>query len=585
VTTEEEEWRVSHSFDAFHFCTKHRYPIHMATGLLFFIYGALVNRHRRLRLQLGMLPCPLPSLCPLLRRWCAKRVHRTKLHLQAEALQPTAALDAPSQLPHSRSLGSSLEGSALEEGTACGSGSSDRRAGRRRKLAGSLGRLLDGSSQRSAHARYADEFTSAELTKWCETLKPGTEPMTALPSKHPAASSAAWAVTSSTSSETSLETMSCAKSTSSTSSETSREPISKSSSSARSSEGEAEGSGGGSEDEEVVGWHAQGSSVGRSVLLDAPSDAAPEAVVPASVARHEFGELQLGKRLGRGSFGCVYAAYHPVSAQHVAVKVFRRRRASMSEMIAEARLTMRLDHKHICTTLGTTAVGWIGEGAHDLTSSTHPLPCSPAPCSPSLRPALVMELFDGGTLDELLFEQRPPPPLRERMYLAVELADAVVYLHSVRVVHGDLKPSNVLLTGGDRPHVKLCDLGLAQHLSQDEARRTDLPVRGTPRYMAPEVAFREYSFPADTYSYAVCLYELLHTSPFFPQASSVARLLALVEGERPPAHLDPRECATLDEAERRFASVAAETIEAGWQLRWKDRPPMRHIFAHLSNAL
>ena len=120
-----------------------------------------------------------------------------------------------------------------------------------------------------------------------------------------------------------------------------------------------------------------------------------------------------------------------------------------------------------------------------------------------------------------------------------------------------------------------------------------------------QVAFRRYDYSADVYSYAVCLYELLHLRPFMPAKSALVRLQKLIDGHRPPAALSlagrPRQASPLRQAssplrqpspaldddgelvrtEARFASAAAETIEACWQLAWERRPAMAQVVKRL----
>ena len=296
------------------------------------------------------------------------------------------------------------------------------------------------------------------------------------------------------------------------------------------------------------------------------------------LAATDLAGLRLCEQLGRGSCSTVHAALNVASGARVAVKLFRGGRTSRRELMAEVRLAMALDHVHLCKTLGTAVMG--GEAARGLAGGC---------------PALVMELVTGGTLHDLIFAPRascpPCAPLALRARLARELAEAVTFLHRVDIMHCDLKPSNVLLTAGGCPSVKLCDLGLACHLPNEAGKLSGM--RGTPRYMAPEVNFCAYGFPADVYSFGVCLYELLHVKPFMPMDSALARLLALVQGVRPPAQLDEADRAsqgaTLDEREtlddeagRRFASVAAHIIEACWQGAWEARPKMSEVLESLT---
>lgn len=93
---------------------------------------------------------------------------------------------------------------------------------------------------------------------------------------------------------------------------------------------------------------------------------------------------------------------------------------------------------------------------------------------------LVVEWIDGRTLDKYLTES---PTISERRRIAIELAEAVAYIHAQQVVHRDLKPSNIMVThNGD--YVKVIDFGLADTNSHAVLKQP----AGTMKYMAPEQA-------------------------------------------------------------------------------------------------
>lgn len=96
---------------------------------------------------------------------------------------------------------------------------------------------------------------------------------------------------------------------------------------------------------------------------------------------------------------------------------------------------------------------------------------------PQVGLCIVMEYIDGQPLDSWL---RSKPSLRQRHQILKEILDTVQYLHSKQIIHGDLKPGNILITNGGN-HIKLLDLGLAD---KDEFAQTNLGC--TRRYAAPE---------------------------------------------------------------------------------------------------
>lgn len=286
--------------------------------------------------------------------------------------------------------------------------------------------------------------------------------------------------------------------------------------------------------------------------------------------------MRLERLLGSGSSAQVFAASHPETGRRVAAKLlYAVSVTKLGSLTAEVHLAMSLNHDCVCKTYGT-AVAVEGAGEQ--------------PC-----PVLVMELVEGGTLEDLIHQPRQAPyspgnaarlpllPLKAR--LAWELAEGVAYLHSHRVVHCDLKPANVLLTHGDTPHVKLSDFGVATRLAIAQ-REEKFGVFGTPRYMAPEVAFRAFSFPADVYSYGVILYELLHERRFLgnERCSTALDILLYVLSARPHAQLHPTMLEGADEAERSFAALAAGLIEDCWGQSWEARPPMEEVARRLAAA-
>jgi WD40 repeat protein len=118
----------------------------------------------------------------------------------------------------------------------------------------------------------------------------------------------------------------------------------------------------------------------------------------------------------------------------------------------------------------------------------------------------------------------------------VQAADALAYAHGQRVLHRDVKPSNLLL---DRQGTLwLTDFGLAKDDGDDLTRTGD--IVGTLRYMAPE-RFRGASDPrTDVYALGVTLYEMLTLRPAFPDADRV-RLVQQIAADDPPKPrvLDP----------------------------------------------
>jgi len=127
------------------------------------------------------------------------------------------------------------------------------------------------------------------------------------------------------------------------------------------------------------------------------------------------------------------------------------------------------------------------------------------------RPFLVMEYFEGETLREALRGGRAGD-LRRRLLIARQVANALAYVHSKRIVHRDVKPDNIRI---DRSgNVKLMDFGVAKSggLSLTASGFTV----GTPYYMAPEqIRGAKPTHLVDIYAFGVVLFELItETRPF-----------------------------------------------------------------------
>ncbi|OQR85635.1 protein kinase [Achlya hypogyna] len=230
-------------------------------------------------------------------------------------------------------------------------------------------------------------------------------------------------------------------------------------------------------------------------------------------------QLQPVKTLATGANGVVCLALYK-QTQHVAVKkqLGELTPESVQTFIDEIKLSSRLDSPYIVQFIGAS---WV-------------------------RPRnieMVVEYMEGGDLRCLL--ARDPPLVTSwpsyKVQVAVDVLNGLLYLHSMDIVHRDLKARNVLLTTTLR--AKLTDFGVSRMVSEHGTMTMGV---GTFRWAAPEV-FRDhkYTVAADIYSFGMLLVELAtHDVPYATvDISTYALMQALRDGQpRPPPYSPTPDC-------------------------------------------
>ncbi len=205
------------------------------------------------------------------------------------------------------------------------------------------------------------------------------------------------------------------------------------------------------------------------------------------------GRYLLADHLGLGGSGSVWRAWDRRESRYVAVKVLRDHDEELLLRFVREQ-ALRITHRHVLAPLG-----WAAEDGVALIAS---------------------ELVRGGSLADL---RRTAGPLPEGFAVALldQALQALAAVHAAGVVHGDVKPANLLLepTGLGRPHLRLADFGIASPAGARVVFTADGPV-GTPGYLAPEQQAGAPPEPAqDLYALGVTGRRLL------PSGSAVTTLL------------------------------------------------------------
>ena len=181
---------------------------------------------------------------------------------------------------------------------------------------------------------------------------------------------------------------------------------------------------------------------------------------------------------------------------------------------------------------------------------------------------LVQEFVPGQTLVQLI-AGRPMHP-RRAVDLAVEIAEALEAVHASGLVHGDLRPQNVVIT--PKGHVKLLDAGLEDFTAGGAVHRTAgaragaLPdsIRGVIRYLSPEQALGEGGDArGDLFALGCMLHEMLTGEPAFDRQTSDHTLLALLQATpKPPSATNSAVPAALDDV---VARALSKSLDARYQ--------------------
>jgi serine/threonine-protein kinase len=225
------------------------------------------------------------------------------------------------------------------------------------------------------------------------------------------------------------------------------------------------------------------------------------------------GRYALKTILGKGGLGTVYAAWDPLLSRTVALKTLHidadpaAREALDALFLNEARAAAGLSHPHIVTVFDA---GPSDTGVY-----------------------IAMERLQGQDLRHLLLQGVRPGPI-EAAQVVRRVADALAYAHRKGVVHCDVKPANIFMTG--RMHPKVLDFGIARVAHRD-VPALEGAMAGSPYYLAPEqMDGRSVDRRSDVYSLGVVLYELLVGKKPFEGKSLEEITTAVKNAEVVPAH-------------------------------------------------
>jgi len=224
-----------------------------------------------------------------------------------------------------------------------------------------------------------------------------------------------------------------------------------------------------------------------------------------------LGHYHILERIGQGAMSVVYRARDARLERIVAIKVLHSLPANdanyLSRFQQEARSAARLAHPNIIT-------------VHDAGREAEIC-------------YIVMEYVEGETL-RMMLARKGRLSLDQTLEIAIQICQGLAHAHQRGVVHGDLKPGNLMVTAEGM--VKIADFGLAWEIEQDPSAG-NLGVAGTVAYLAPErIESGAGDERSDLYALGAVLYELLTERPPFTGSSASQIMQGHLQGQPTSLH-------------------------------------------------
>ena len=269
----------------------------------------------------------------------------------------------------------------------------------------------------------------------------------------------------------------------------------------------------------------------------------------------KIGKYQLGDPLRIQSERSLYKSYDPFLDRNVVIKIIQLFDPSEEGVVetdrfyAEARAIGRLQHHNI--------VSVYDAGLGDFEGF------------------LVMEYIHGKDLDHLL-KQEQKYSLCKALEIAENICHALTYAHSKKVIHCDLKPSNIMFT--EDGELKLVDFGLS--VVQTASQLTTPHLSGSPSYMAPELICGEVpNEQSDLFSVAVILYQMISGDLPFKGNDIHSVLYNIVQGKAVP--IESKVAGLPDDIRELFGKILSKNPTDRFEDAQQLKHELHNIQAHL----
>ncbi|HYJ23242.1 MAG TPA: serine/threonine-protein kinase [Solirubrobacterales bacterium] len=252
----------------------------------------------------------------------------------------------------------------------------------------------------------------------------------------------------------------------------------------------------------------------------------------------EFAGYRIERRLGRGGMGILYLAVEPGLDRRVALKLIAPEAATeevFSRRFAEeSRIAASIEHPNVVPIYAAGAESGV--------------------------PFIAMRYVAGSDLNQRIAREGRLAP-EQAVALIAQVADGLDAIHAAGLVHRDVKPANVLLSGGDgADHAYITDFGVARNVATQSGLTQTGRFVGTLDYVAPEqISGAALDARVDVYALGCLLFKLLTGEVPFPREGEAARLYAHLHDPPPaPSLYAPEVSMALDDVVARAMSKQPE---------------------------
>lgn len=195
----------------------------------------------------------------------------------------------------------------------------------------------------------------------------------------------------------------------------------------------------------------------------------------------KVGKYEISRSLGSGGFGSVYLAKDTWLNICVAIKVPHKQSVELFKLLKEPRLQAALNHPNIVRMISAEKEKKVF--------------------------FMVMEYIKGPTMESVLEKEKVLDCEKAIKYIS-QISSAVDHAHSNKIIHRDLRPSNIIIS--EKDNVKITDFGTSAWLNNVPYASTRI---GSPPYMAPEQFLGKSTFRSDIYSIGCIFYEMIIGRP------------------------------------------------------------------------